>query len=84
MHNLDGKSDRTFGYFCRDFHICLQNLFLVFCMVQEILSRCSLFAVLKVFNEFCAPDHNSINIQRMFSAAYPSSQITKETMSHQT
>jgi hypothetical protein len=72
MHNLDGKSDRTSGYF------------LIFCMVQEILSKCSLFALLIIYEEFCAIGRNNINIQQMFSAAYPSFQLTKETVSYQT
>jgi len=84
MHNLGGKSDRTSEDFCRDFHISLQNPFLVFCMVHEILSRCSQFALLIIFDEFCSPDHNSINIQQMFSSAYPSFQLAKEIMSYQT
>jgi len=52
-------------------------------MVQEMLSRCSMFALLIIFEEFCAIDRNNINIQQMFSAAYPSFQLTKETASYQ-
>jgi len=53
-------------------------------MVQEILSRCSLLCLLIIFDEFCAVDHNNINVQQMFSVAYPSFQLTKETVSYQT
>jgi hypothetical protein len=61
MHNLTGKSDRSTGYFCRDIHICLKIIFLVFRMVQEILSSYSLFALLIIFDEFCAIYDKNIN-----------------------